>query len=418
MPVLTGQRQGAWQDALRAAEQRLRQQAALGRTQGVVTGQDIWNAALQTGARPPTAPAGGGGGRRPARQTVVATGPASRQGQAAAAEANNPLTQLIESFQSASDEANAANEARRDEIARGFADLVDNVIGRLEARERQFQETVQGYGTGQEARINRLYDRLGARAQADLVGRGLTASTILPSVRRGVEEDRNIALADLADRVIGQTLSGQSALSGETAQAAGNLGQNFLGFLERINEVGPDFNQLANLAQAYGAGNQGGGFNVQLPQASISPTPSGGTIGIPAYQNAAMGGLGVSGLGAALVGAGSNPFNQTTAPLILQQLAAAATGGNQRQPAATGGSPLVPYSNYFGPAGGYYRPRGGNQSIPGRPGGGMSQEAIALGQRLAEAGYAPQNRFLQTYHAGSSSGYTPPRRRRGVAVPK
>lgn len=321
--VITNQSRGNWQAALAEAERQLRMQANMGRTQGQVSQQAIVNRARQIGGVPPR----GTGPVAPTRVLASARGANSPAAQTAA---NDPLARLIEAFQSASDDANTANRERRDQITGGFGELIDSVLGRLTARENTFAQDVAGYGGAQADRINRDYNRLGARSQADLVSRGLTASTIMPSVLRGVEDDRQLALRDLGESVSRLRMGQAAQLSGDTANAAGSLGQNFLGFLERINETGPDFGQLAQLAQLFGQGNSGQGFNVNIPTGGTS----GGTVGVRApsfsptgFQPSLTGG-GFD-LGQALVGAQPNMGAIMQMIQAIQRGAAGPQGGGQ-----------------------------------------------------------------------------------------
>jgi hypothetical protein len=332
-PIVSGAAQGAWQQALREAERLLRQQANMGmRGQGHVSQEAIWNRALQMGARPPA------GARPPGRSTVV---PGQRAAQAAALGPGVPpaLQDLITQFQTASDDANAANEKRYQDILAGYQDLIGNVTGRFEGREKLFAETIAGFGTNQAADINRRFDQLGSAQQSDLINRGLTGTTIKPAVESANEEARARALAALQEQITGMKLSGQSQLSGDTANAIAALTQNMFGFQDRRTDQGPDFGQLAQLAQLFGAGNAGQGFNVPVPGAGANlPT---GQVGISAPL-AAPGGIQFGNMGQQMVGqALGNQFNNQIAPFLLQQQLAA----QQAQPGPVRPQPQL---DFFG----------------------------------------------------------------------
>jgi len=86
----------------------------------------------------------------------------------------------------------------RDGAAGGQGGFVGGLLDQLE-----------GFGSGERARINQDFTDLSGTASARLEARGLGGSSLLPSVLSGVERERQLALGELGDRVIGQRIGVQ-----------------------------------------------------------------------------------------------------------------------------------------------------------------------------------------------------------------
>ena len=124
----------------------------------------------------------------------------------------NMMAQLIDQYQRQHNQANRANESRYQDILQGYGDRMNRMMA------------LANQGAGQ------LYNQQNAAVQQDLINRGLRSST---ESARGA--------FDAMER------SKQLPL-----QAYANASADRLGFMERRNDVGPDFNQLAQLAQMAG----------------------------------------------------------------------------------------------------------------------------------------------------------------------
>lgn len=139
-------------------------------------------------------------------------------------------------FQRKMDEANAANEARYNEARQGYGDLRTRVMDRI-----------GDLGSYQRDDANRAFNEKSESVKADLASRGLLGSTVLGSVQRGVERERNDALRRVEDDIANRQVSADERLTG-----------NLLGLVERRNDVGPNYDQLIQLRQALGAGGYAG----------------------------------------------------------------------------------------------------------------------------------------------------------------
>lgn len=132
-------------------------------------------------------------------------------------------------FQSAYDEARAENEAR-------YRDILDGYEARREA--------MRGAGSQESRDIDRSYTARQAAQQQGLVSRGLNNSTLLDTMRMGVDRERTDAQGRLGER-----------LRREEADLTGDE----LSYMERRTDLYPNEALLAQLAQGVGAAGGGGG---------------------------------------------------------------------------------------------------------------------------------------------------------------
>jgi len=127
---------------------------------------------------------------------------------AASQEYNNPANTAIRGYQTAYDEAKAANETRYNDI-----------LGRIDATTDQ-----------QAADIRTGYGEANANAQQGLARTGLANTTIAPTLRTGYQREMHGALNRNADQMI----------------------QTRTGVMERRTDGYPDQNSLMSLLQTYG----------------------------------------------------------------------------------------------------------------------------------------------------------------------
>lgn len=165
---------------------------------------------------------------------------------------------LTDSYQKSYDEAKKANEARYSEILQGYRN-----------RQQQATKLIAGMGNTEYARINREYADMGGQATQSAIGRGLGNTTVLDSLQRGVQADRQTALNAAQEGVRRNLLNITTGLSGDTLQ-----------FMERRNDTYPDINQLIALSKGVGqAGGGGGGFGGGVGNPAPTFLPPGQTSG-------------------------------------------------------------------------------------------------------------------------------------------
>lgn len=151
------------------------------------------------------------------------------------------VMQLSQQYQDMTNAANAANEARYQEIRGGYAQRESDTASAFAQQTDQDKQD-----------IDRSYDRERSRANQDMVNRGLGNTTVRESTLRGLTEDQNAAHRRLSDAKLLQRLGLSNQLSGDR-----------LSFMERRTDLPPDIAQLLAIAQQIGAG---GGTQLPFPQ--------------------------------------------------------------------------------------------------------------------------------------------------------
>ena len=147
--------------------------------------------------------------------------------------ARNVLQQFEDSRQS----ANQANESRFQEIKSGFS-----------ARRQRALDLLK-QSTGQRAAdIRQTFAGRQSQSASDLVSRGLSGTTIKPTIAAGIAREEQGALNQLRDQEIQRQIGVDAGLEGDR-----------LAFLERRTDTGPDTSTLLDLARRFGAGFGGGG---------------------------------------------------------------------------------------------------------------------------------------------------------------
>jgi hypothetical protein len=178
----------------------------------------------------------------------------------------NPLVgQLAGSYQNAIDSANMANENR-------FATGLELLLKRAE----QAGSSIQNLNYEGMNDIGRNFTQQRARADQDLINRGLGNTTVREGIFRGYTSDESAARNRFADD-----------------QVRKNIDENFrqqqgmVDWLGARNDVGPDVGQLANLASGVGAAGPAAGTTTPTTGATTptATTPTAGTQ--PATQPAA-----------------------------------------------------------------------------------------------------------------------------------
>lgn len=133
-----------------------------------------------------------------------------------------------------------------DLINQQFGGLTSQVTGGLQDRLSRNLATIQQIGNQERRDINTQFNNTQSAAAQDLTSRGLSGTTVRPTVQAGIERNRADALGGLNERIAGLRTGVDSALSGDLINAQQALG------LGRIGALG-DFGQRnINLAEAGG----------------------------------------------------------------------------------------------------------------------------------------------------------------------
>ena len=151
---------------------------------------------------------------------------------------SNNLAGLSSAYQQAMDAANAANESR-------FGNIM-NLSGDLYGRS---MDRVGQLGQDQIAESRKAYDESLAGMQARLGTRGLSGTTVGPSLQQGIDRSYQDAVRGIQENTLKQQL-----------QTDIDLTRGRMGVMERRTDQGPNFSELLGITQAMAAGGQGEGY--------------------------------------------------------------------------------------------------------------------------------------------------------------
>ena len=235
------------------------------------------------------------------------------------------IDDLIAKFQEAQDRARVANETR---YQQGL-ELFDRVI-------KQY-ETGGTFERATEAKIGRAGEKATASGMQALVSSGLAGTSIAAGLGKKFEEE------------VGQParLEAQDIASQRTAQAL----EKKAGFIERREDIGPDFATIASLARTIGAegvGDQSGtaGDVTGSSKVTGTATPVGdiGSTRVPSPQFSGLsfgsgggGGRG-GGLGDWILGQGKK-MERDFKKRVSKPMPSAAGGSRGRMPIMAGQGP-------------------------------------------------------------------------------
>ena len=151
----------------------------------------------------------------------------------------NAIIQRMEAAQKA---ANEANLLRYEQLLQAIGDLGAQTHGTYQ---EAFQN-IEGLGTAARQRVQQGKIRGQARAEQDLISRGLGNTTIRGGAMRGIAED-----AERQQQAIDEAVGSQrsSLLQGRAGMEA-QIGGMRAGAIEGRRDIGPDMSLMASLLQA------------------------------------------------------------------------------------------------------------------------------------------------------------------------
>jgi len=163
-----------------------------------------------------------------------------------------PLS-LADEYQRALDEANAANEARYQEGRGLHADRQSAAAAGQRRRINAAMSDLTNYGRTARRDLAEDYSDLEQSQLARVRGLGLANTSAVGSAQTGVRRRRDQAFDRLNEQIERTRLDTMSRLRGEAIGQAERMTADELGFLERREDIGPDFNVLARLAEMEGS---------------------------------------------------------------------------------------------------------------------------------------------------------------------
>lgn len=87
---------------------------------------------------------------------------------------------------------------QREKLTKEYQDALDEAKRQNEERYQQALQNLEGVGVQQTADVNTRFDSSRSAVNQNLVNAGLSGTTVLPSMQRGVERERQDALNRLA----------------------------------------------------------------------------------------------------------------------------------------------------------------------------------------------------------------------------
>jgi hypothetical protein len=178
-------------------------------------------------------------------KTVTSPGGARRRGDVTRAantqqkkEAETALEKFFREAEEKIEEANNANESRYNQI-----------MGDLDARYNRVMDRIQNFGHAARADLQeRAAEALG-NIHANLSARGLGNSTVLAAFQQRNARDLAREQQRLSETVDTRAMNADMQMTADKA-----------GFMERREDVAPDWGQIQEMAMKYGLGNEGRGF--------------------------------------------------------------------------------------------------------------------------------------------------------------
>lgn len=192
----------------------------------------------------------GGGSGRGARSAQSARG---QQGPMSIVE------QLYEKYQKAMDDAFAANDARYAEAKGIYEGRQKETTDELRALRERTLGGMEGYGDAQKKLLDQQFAEALANQTASLAAQGLGSVSAAFAGRNAF--DLALAKGLLNDRIADRKISQDVQLTNNLANMNAQTSADTASFIERAQDVAPDFNQLANLAMQVARGNYGQGYN-------------------------------------------------------------------------------------------------------------------------------------------------------------
>lgn len=147
-------------------------------------------------------------------------------------QAERCLQDMIQEFTDAYNEGRQVNDDRYDELVTlynvmldkseteiagldtltsDYSDVVESIIAAMPTDYSAHKDEVDGilddWGDSMRAEVNTRFDNELAKAQQNLVDRGMANTTLLTSVNAGIESERSKALTDLEDKIVERQLA-------------------------------------------------------------------------------------------------------------------------------------------------------------------------------------------------------------------
>ena len=193
-----------------------------------------------------------------------------------------PLT-IPENFQQAVDQRREEERKRYETIRGGESDTEaaqGGYLGRQQDlsqgwrnRRANVLSNLEGLGDSARQDISQRYQQKASNALQNMISRGLTGTTVMSALDRGLREGESTDMRRLNEMLRRERLNWDANTAADALNYDERGTGDTLQFMERLNQPYPDVGRYLQLAGQFGqAGPGGGGFNYQPAQ---QPNPFG-----------------------------------------------------------------------------------------------------------------------------------------------
>lgn len=176
---------------------------------------------------------------------------------------------LYSQMEQARQNATKANETRYQQLLQGYGDIA----GGYSNRTKSFMDMIDQLGGTQRNRLEEQFTKKSASTEQELIKRGMYNTSAALSTQRGVDRDKARAQTELEDAILRQKAEFGANLTRDELESKKGL----LGAIEGRNDIGPQYEQLMQLASILGQGSAGNPWGQQ--GGGTAGGPAGGTAG-------------------------------------------------------------------------------------------------------------------------------------------
>ena len=175
------------------------------------------------------------------------------QGQYSTSRQNQALRErYMREYQTAYNEAKAANEARYQEILTGYKTRYSTAMQGLASSREEIMSGLEGMGEAELAGIGRQYTKERASVAQGLISSGLHSTTVAPAVLGGVTRREGYATGEAQERLRREKLGYLKSLSDRELLMQTGLTKEELDFMERREDEYPSESLYVQLMQGLG----------------------------------------------------------------------------------------------------------------------------------------------------------------------
>ena len=160
---------------------------------------------------------------------------------------------LMGEYQTAYNEAKAANEERYQGILAGYKTRYGTAMTGLTESRAEIMSGLEGLGEEELAGIGRRYTKERASAAQQLISSGLHSTTVAPAVQAGVTRREGYAVGEARERLRREKLGYLKQLSDKELMTQTGLKKEELDFMELRTDSYPSESLYVQLMQGLGS---------------------------------------------------------------------------------------------------------------------------------------------------------------------